>query len=493
MMQREPVNSRFFDFFESLEEGEVGLFFQTFLLVVLCEMAKHGERKFRSVRRKKRKGFCGTTGSKKRPKLTKEPDQDGLAGSKLEVSDNSDASESEELPMEVNVSASKLQNSSFSMYEEQEGILTRKKSINVGLGVPSVNCELFQFNGALYEQTDGVAMGSPLGPLLANVFMSSIEDTLERQRKLPSYYRRYVDDTLTVMPDLATATTFLHTLNSAHTSVKFTMEVEKNSKLPFLGTELLNHAPRIETKVYVKPTNTGLLLHYQSHVDNRYKRSLLKTMLDRAHRLSSSWAHFSDECDRLKKVFARLKYPGRLVNSTINTFLQSRIVGTQPTQTPKEPISIVRVVIPFKDQESANYVKKELKNLSMKVQTTVQPVFVSRKVSQDLKVREIKPQIVNQQRVVYQFQCDLCDAGYVGYTRGHLHTRVDGHKRKASSIYKHYHEQHSEVPKDLLKRFSILKKCSNKFDCLVNEMLFIRDLKPTLNVQSDSIRAKVFV
>ena len=353
--------------------------------------------------------------------------------------------------------------------------------------------QLFQFNGALYEQTDGVAMGSPLGPLLANVFMSSIEDTLERQRKLPSYYRRYVDDTLTVMPDLATATTFLHTLNSAHTSVKFTMEVEKNSKLPFLGTELLNHAPRIETKVYVKPTNTGLLLHYQSHVDNRYKRSLLKTMLDRAHRLSSSWAHFSDECDRLKKVFARLKYPGRLVNSTINTFLQSRIVGTQPTQTPKEPISIVRVVIPFKDQESANYVKKELKNLSMKVQTTVQPVFVSRKVSQDLKVREIKPQIVNQQRVVYQFQCDLCDAGYVGYTRGHLHTRVDGHKRKASSIYKHYHEQHSEVPKDLLKRFSILKKCSNKFDCLVNEMLFIRDLKPTLNVQSDSIRAKVFV
>ncbi|PFX26706.1 hypothetical protein AWC38_SpisGene8651 [Stylophora pistillata] len=214
--------------------------------------------------------------------------------------------------------------------------------------------------------------------------MSSIEDTLERQRKLPSYYRRYVDDTLTVMPDLATATTFLHTLNSAHTSVKFTMEVEKNSKLPFLGTELLNHAPRIETKVYVKPTNTGLLLHYQSHVDNRYKRSLLKTMLDRAHRLSSSWAHFSDECDRLKKVFARLKYPERLVNSTINTFLQSRIVGTQPTQTPKEPISIVRVVIPFKDQESANYVKRELKNLSMKT-----PFLKPRKVQRTSRVNFI--------------------------------------------------------------------------------------------------------
>ena len=32
----------------------------------------------------------------------------------------------------------------------------------------------------------------------------------------------------------------------------------------------------------------------------------------------------------------------------------------------------------------------------------------------------------------YRFQCDLCDAGYVGYTLGHLHTRVDGHKQKAS-------------------------------------------------------------
>ena len=50
--------------------------------------------------------------------------------------------------------------------------------------------QLFQFNGALYEQTDGVAMGSPLGPLLANVLMSHIEENLEREGKLPSFYRR---------------------------------------------------------------------------------------------------------------------------------------------------------------------------------------------------------------------------------------------------------------------------------------------------------------
>ena len=33
---------------------------------------------------------------------------------------------------------------------------------------------------------------------------------------------------------------------------KFTVEVEKNDMLPFLGTQLLNRGPQVETKVYVK-------------------------------------------------------------------------------------------------------------------------------------------------------------------------------------------------------------------------------------------------
>ena len=49
-----------------------------------------------------------------------------------------------------------------------------------------------------------------------------------------------------------------------------------------------------------------------------------------------------------------------------------------------------------------------------------------------------KTDLFDLQCVVYKFQCNLCDAGYVGYTRGHLHERVDGHKQKSSSICKHY-------------------------------------------------------
>ena len=81
----------------------------------------------------------------------------------------------------------------------------------------------------------------------------------------------------------------------------------------------------------------------------------------------------------------------------------------------------------------------------------------------------------------------------LSYTCGHLHERVDGHKQKSSSICKHYLSEHnSNVPPCLSEQFHVLTKCSNKFDCLIKEILFIRKLKPSLNVQTDSIHAKVF-
>ena len=354
--------------------------------------------------------------------------------------------------------------------------------------------QLFLFNGQLYEQTDGVAMGSPLGPLLANVFMCSIEETLERDGKMPAYYRRYVDDTLTIVPNIVSANEFLETLNHCHPSVKFTMEIENNGMLPFLGTQLLNESTQIQTKVYVKPTNTGLLLHYKSHVDDRYKRGLLKTMLDRAFRLSSNWSYFSDECDRLKMVFSRLSYPDRLINSTISRFIAVKASDQPVLELPavNNELKAVPVVLPFKDQSSADIVRAQLRDLSQKIQVTVRPVFVSHKIKQHLKPREVKPPIVNQQSLVYQFKCDLCDAGYVGYTRRHLHQRVDEHKNASSSIGKHFRVEHSYVPNDLTRNFTILKKCKSKFDCLIYEMFLINELRPSLNVQSDSIRAKVF-
>ena len=121
----------------------------------------------------------------------------------------------------------------------------------------------------------------------------------------------------------------------------------------------------------------------------------------------------------------------------------------------------------------------------------MQPVFVSKKLEQDLKPKELKPAIVNHHCVVYSFSCDLCDADYVGYTARHLHKRIAEHKSLA--IGKHFKEAHGDV--NLLKanHFRVLKKCRGKFDCLIYEMLFIKKLRPNLNTQADSIRTKLFV
>ena len=76
--------------------------------------------------------------------------------------------------------------------------------------------QLFQLDGKLYEQIDGVAMGPPLGPSMANTFMCSIKEKLVSDMVMPSFYHRFVDDTITSQRNLATAEDFLDTLNNCH-------------------------------------------------------------------------------------------------------------------------------------------------------------------------------------------------------------------------------------------------------------------------------------
>ena len=63
-----------------------------------------------------------------------------------------------------------------------------------------------------------------------------------------------------------------------HPSLTLIMELKDNSKLPFLGMVIISNGSRQNMKVYMKPTDIGLLVHNQSHVDVKYKHSLLKTL-----------------------------------------------------------------------------------------------------------------------------------------------------------------------------------------------------------------------
>ena len=269
------------------------------------------------------------------------------------------------------------------------------------------------------------------------------------------------------------------------------MEPANGNKLPFLEMMICKSGSHLTTMVHRKPTNTGLLLHFQSHVDQRYTRSLLKTMLNRAHRLSSCWDLFKKECEHLKEMFQNLKYPGRLIDSFVATFVDS-VKSQEPTSstttTPEN--KTVRIGLPFKDQD-ADAVGRQLRDLSSKINVNVQPVYNSPKVEDKLKVLKVKSSLVNRQCVVYKYQCHMCDTEYISYTTRHLHQRIAEHKY--SAVGKHLKDEHHAKIPDLDKYFSILRKCPGKLDCLIYEMLFIRARKPKLNTQSDSIHAKVFV
>ena len=131
--------------------------------------------------------------------------------------------------------------------------------------------------------------------------------------------------------------------------------------LPFDGIEICKKGCRLVTSVYRKPINTGAPSPSESCDDNRYKRSLVRIRLNRAFRLSSTWDLFTTECERLKLMFSKLKYPDSLINSTIAHFVTSVTSrGTIPTP---QTDNIRPIVLPFKDQRSADAVKKHLSDL----------------------------------------------------------------------------------------------------------------------------------
>jgi hypothetical protein len=89
--------------------------------------------------------------------------------------------------------------------------------------------------------------------------------------------------------------------------------------------------------------------------------------------------------------------------------------------------------------------------------------------------------------IITKYTAQKRDADYVGYTCRHLHQRIDEHK--SSVVGEHMVEQHGEDAKNCTgKNFKVLRKCRGKFECFLHEMLFIKDLKPSLNKQSDTFR-----
>ena len=101
-----------------------------------------------------------------------------------------------------------------------------QKNVFVELIKSTASSVEFNFN-TMYKQTDGIAMGSPLGPASANIFVGYYEEKLFSETRKPPIYFRYVDDTFAIFDQEAKANKFLSKLNYLHPSFKFTLKKRK--------------------------------------------------------------------------------------------------------------------------------------------------------------------------------------------------------------------------------------------------------------------------
>ena len=159
------------------------------------------------------------------------------------------------------------------------------------------------FNDRFYKQVDGVSMGSPLGPVLANIFLCHNEvrwlKECPKQFK-PIYYKRYVDDIFTLFTSKEQVKKFDKYIGSRHNKIKFKFDIESDSQIPFLDV-LITKGQQFSTSVFHKPTFSGLYTNFFSYIDLTYKKGLLNTLLFCSFNICSNLHCFHDEVEKLEE------------------------------------------------------------------------------------------------------------------------------------------------------------------------------------------------
>lgn len=313
----------------------------------------------------------------------------------------------------------------------------------------------FQFEDSFFEQREGAAMGSPLSPAVANIFMESLEErALNTTALKPSMWIRYVDDTFVIWPHGdAELERFHQHLNQQNPSIKFTMEEERENQLPFLDVlvrkEGNNH---LRTSVYRKPTHTDRYINFNSHHYPRVLRGTVQCLRDRAHNVCDTSSR-SAELRHLHNVFAMIGYPKRLTRRT----LRQKPGAKQPTQEGEETGD--------EECEKPLFIPY-IKGVSEKIERVCHPLGVrvicksQNNLRQALmKVKSTRPDD-KKKRVVYEVPCAECNCVYVGETGQSLEMRLKEHRyavrtkdaRNGIAVHadNHHHEVDWEAAKVIL-------------------------------------------
>ena len=358
------------------------------------------------------------------------------------------------------------------------------------------------FNGAYYRQLDGVAMGSPLGPTLANIFLCFHERHWLNQCPTafkPLYFKRYVDDIFCLFRDRSHVQDFLGYLNARHPNMNFTYEDESNSSLPFLDINVMRSNCNFVTSVYRKPTFSGVYTNFNSFLPNLYQRSLVSTLLFRLYTICSSWELINKEVTTLKKTLRSNAYPSSIIDRLVKTFF-SRMRNRMPVHTvPKQKFQII---LPFLGSVSGK-VQKKLKSLAKRYLPGSEIIVIFKSPSRLSSVFNFKdklhPYLVSG--VIYKYTCGRCNSTYIGKTKRHTCHRFSEHAGRSPLTGKIVKGQNSTTVRDHMltcdtvvsnDNFKIIGRDTVDYYLKIKESLFIMKEKPNLNVQGKSIPLALF-
>ena len=344
-------------------------------------------------------------------------------------------------------------------------------------------------------------MGSPLGALFANIFMCELENNI-----IPSlgdkvlHWMRFVDDSY-VFVKKAMKDEVEQMLNSYHENIRFTHEVENAGTIAFLDVLVTKgRNGELETSVYRKSTNTDIYMNWHAHAPTTWKIATLRSLVTRALYISSTKNALEKEMSHLKKVFLEYNnFPRKLIESTIeresNKFHASDESQDVVEENADENVDEITLSLPYagiKGEQIMGKLRKDIRNIdpASKSKGKVRIVYTARRLSTKFPVKDKTPS-EHLHNVVYHATCPnkKCSSQYTGETNCRLQKRVIQHNKKDEKSHILIHSKKTKHRRVWMKDFKILGNgYSSKYKRKISEALFIKRLKPDLNIQKEALK-----
>ncbi|XP_067643904.1 uncharacterized protein [Eurosta solidaginis] len=281
----------------------------------------------------------------------------------------------------------------------------------------------FKYNNKIYEQRTGMPMGSPASPVLADIVMEELLMKFETDAKnKPRLSTKYVDDIFAVVKTTEIES-MLKLLNGYHSTIKFTVQVEKDVELPYLDTLIINKNNRFWIDWYMKRTSSGRLINYNSKQEIKIIRNSAKNFISRFLTISEKIFH-KKNIAIIKSTLEQNEFPRELINKLIHNFYAGAKNENLCEKGNKlyKPVSYIPGLA--ERMKISNLFDREKYTIAFTYNNSLRQVFNN--------MKDPIPKL-EKSNLMYEIPCNgdgshVCGKVYVGTTKQKLKTRVSGHR-----------------------------------------------------------------